>query len=197
MSPAKKTSSKPKLSANFKKKLGARLGQVSVKVGFVHALSIVLTSEQLKAILSGIEQMEAFDEYYVIPDTEETNWGTDIVACVVSTFGEDDDAFEPQISEKMKASMIKQGMEEELIQSVYWRVKCEATPSNALMVWMSDEQYEDLEYDTTYVFIGIQQTQWSTGTKAEGYKNYSTKEEVPEGVTAYETHSLKLIDFIG
>lgn len=193
----KKVSGKPKLSANFKKKLGERMGQVKVKVGFVHALSIILTNEQIQAILSGIEQLKAFDEYYEIPDTEDTEWGTDIVACVVSTFGEEDDAFEPQISEKMKKSMIKQGMEEELIQHVYWRVKCEATPSNALMVWMSEEQYEALDYETTYVFIGIQQTQWSTGTKSEGYKNYSTKEDVPEGVTSYETHSLKLIAFVG
>jgi len=186
---------KPKLSASFKKKLGERMGQVKVKVGFVHALSIVLLNEQIQAILTGIEQMESFEKYYIIPDAED--WGTDLVACVIATFGEEDEGFEPDISAKMKASMIKQGMEEDLIQHVYWRVKCEATPSNALMVWMSEEQYENLEYDTTYVFIGIKQIQWSSGTKAEGYKNYDSLESVPEGITAWENHSLKLVTFVG
>lgn len=199
MPTTKKSSPKPKLSANFKKKLGVRMGQVDIKVGFVNALSIKLTPEQLEAILEGIEQMDSFDSYYEIPDQD---WGTDLVACVVQTMGEEDEAFQAVDSKKMKASMIKAGIPEDLIQNVFWRIKCEATPNNALMTWMSGEQYEQLDYDTVYVFIGIRQKQWSVATgetDAAGkkiYKNYTSKDEVPEDATPWESHSLKLVEFI-
>ncbi len=196
----KKSSAKPKLTADFKKKLGVRLEQVTVKVGFVNALDITLTNEQLTAIMSGVEQLESFDQYLEIPDQD---WGTDLAACIVKVFAEDDEAFEPVESEKMKNSMIAQGMEEALIQHIFWRVKCEATPNNALMTWMGEKQYEQLEFEGTYIFIGILQKQWSvnTGQKdAAGkniYKNYPSEDKVPEGSTSWETHSLKLVDFIG
>lgn len=195
----KKSSAKPKLSANLKKKLGVRMGQVDIKVGFVNALSIKLTPEQLEAILVGIEQMESFDSYYEIPDQD---WGTDLVACVVQTMGEKDEAFQAVASEKMKKSMEKAGTPEELIQNVFWRIKCEATPNNALMTWMSEEQYELLEYDTVYVYIGILQKQWSVATGETDkagkkiYKNYTSKEECPDDANAWESHSLKLTEFI-
>ena len=189
----KASSKKPTLSADFKKKLGGRMEQVDIKVGFVNALSIKLTSEQLKAILTGLEVMESYNEYYDIPDQD---WGTDLVACVVQTMGEEDEGFQAVISEKMKKSMEKAGIEADLIQHIFWRIKCEATPNNALMTWMSDDQYQELDWETVYVFIGILQKQWSVGSKAEGYKNYTSEEEVPEGATAYESHSLKLVDFI-
>ncbi len=191
----KKASSKPKLSADFKKKLGGRMEQVDIKVGFVNALSIKLTPEQLKAILTGLELMEAYNEYYEIPDQD---WGTDLVACVVQTMGEDDEGFQAVISEKMKKSMEKAGMEADLIQHIFWRIKCEATPNNALMVWMSDEQYEQLDWETVYVFIGILQKQWSVKTEEttkDGkaiYKNF----DVEPAEKAFESHSLKLVDFI-
>lgn len=199
--PKKNSVKKPSLSADFKKKLGGRLEQVQVKVGFVNALEIKLTNEQLSAIMSGVEQMEAFDKYFDIPDQGE--WGTELVACVIQTFGEEDEAFEPVVSDKMKKSMMDQGLEVSLIQHIYWRVKCEATPNNALMVWMGEEQYADLEYEGTYIFIGILQKQWSvaTGETSKGgkkiYKNYQSEDQVPEGKTSWETHSLKLVDFIG
>lgn len=194
----KKPSAKPKLNANFKKKLGERLGQVAVKVGFVNALSIVLTNEQLELILKGIEEVDDQGQYYEIPDPGD--WGTNLAACIAVTFGEDDEAFEPVVSKKMRASMSAQGIPEDMIQDVYWKMKCECTPSNALMVWMSPDQFEQLEYNSLYVLIGILQKQWSvnTGDKDKNdkpiYKNYN---EEPEGVQSFESHSLKLVDFIG
>ena len=191
----KKASSKPKLSADLKKKLGGRMEQVDIKVGFVNALSIKLTSEQLEAILSGIEQMEEYNAYYFIPDQD---WGTELVACVVQTMGEEDEGFEAITSIKMKKSMEKAGVEADLIQNVYWRIKCEATPNNALLVWMSEEQYAALEYMTIYVFIGILQRQWSVKTEEttkDGkaiYKNYDSEPKEK----SFESHSLKLVDFI-
>ena len=195
----KNKSAKPKLSANLKKKLGVRMGQVDIKVGFVNALSIKLTPEQLEAILAGIELMKSFDSYYDIPDQD---WGTDLVACVVQTMGEEDEAFQAVNSKKMKASMEKAGTPDDLIQHVFWRIKCEATPNNALMTWMSEEQYEQLDYDTVYIFIGILQKQWSVATgetdKADKkiYKNYTSKEDIPEDAQPWESHSLKLVEFI-
>lgn len=195
----KKPSAKPKLSANLKKQLGERLGQVAVKVGFVNALSIQLTNEQLSAILQGIEEFDDASQYYEIPDPGD--WGTNLVAAVVVTFGEKDEAFEPVVSKKMKASMIQQGIEEDMIQDVYWKVKCECTPSNALMVWMSQDQYQQIEFESVYIFIGIIQRQWSVKTDQKDkagkpiYKNYT--EEPPEGEKGFESHSLKLVDFIG
>ena len=200
----KKASTKPKLSAEFKKKLGGRMEQVDIKVGFVNALSIKLTNEQIEAIILGMEQMESYDSYYEIPDQD---WGTDLVACVVQTMGEEDEGFEAITSVKMKKSMEKAGVEANLIQNVYWKIKCEATPNNALLTWMSEEQYAALDYLTIYVFIGIRQKQWSVkkldedGEVVKGkdgktvYKNYDKEPTDPE-VKAYESHSLKLVDFI-
>lgn len=191
----KKSSAKPKLSSTLKKKLGERMGQVDIKVGFVNALSIKLTPEQIEAILAGIEMMESFESYYEIPDQD---WGTDLFACVVQTMGEEDEAFQALTSAKMKASMIKAGTPEDLIQNVYWRLKCEATPNNALLTWMSEGQYEQLDYDTVYVLIGILQRQWSVATgevDKAGKKIYDNFEIKPEG-QSFESHSLKLVEFI-
>lgn len=200
MPPAKKVSGKPKLSADLKATLGERMGQVVVKVGFVNALSIQLTNEQLQAILDGVTAMGEFEKYYDIPDQE---WGTDLVACVVYTFPEDDEAFLPDKSEKMKAAMEKQGMEQDLIQWYFWKVKCEAPESNALLVWMSEEQFAQLDFDKTYIFIGILQKQVSgpsgevdkAGKKI--YREYNSMADVPEGATAWVNHSLKLVEFLG
>lgn len=195
----KKALGKPKLSPALKKQLGERLGQVVVKVGFVNALSIQLSNEELQAILDGVTQMEEFDQYYEIPDQ---GWGTELVACVVYTFPEEDEAFLPDESQKMKAAMEKQGLSKDEIQWYFWKMKCEATPNNALMVWMSEDQFTKLDFDKTYLFIGILQKQLSgpTGEVDKSgkkiYKTYANKDEVPEGQTVWENHSLKLVDFI-
>lgn len=197
----KASNKKPKLSAALKKSLGERMGQVTVKVGFVNALSILLANEQLQAILEGVTQMEEFDKYYEIPD--QGDWGTDLVACVVYTFPEEDEAFKPDSSEKMKAAMVKQKVDSEQIQWYFWKMKCEATPNNALMVWMSEAQYVSLEFDSTYVFIGILQKQLSgpTGEVDKAgkkiYQEYASEENIPEGKKAYWNHSLKLVDYMG
>ena len=190
-----KKKSKPKLPSDFKKDLNKRGKQVEVKFGgmVVNAASLSLTNEQLEAILTMVIQADD-PEVYILLEKSESIPTEDAVACIVTSFDAENELSEGDFKDKMDAYLASQEISADLRQSIFWAVKCEAAPNNLLRLWLTKDQYGEMDDDTTYIFIGVRERQWSQKNAKGGYDNYPY-EEKPEG-TCYESHTLKLIEFI-
>lgn len=201
--PKNTNSSKPKISKDIKQKLNSRMQEVNIKFGFTRHYEFKLDNADLETILTGMDQMGCFnenpDKYFSIPANGK-NIPENIVAVVVRT---PDDSQPARHSKRKNASEKKAGVEDKHIQDYLWDLICDGAPNNLLRVWMTKDQYAELQFNEVYVLIGILQVQFSKKktdeagnvVKDKAGKNIyvETTADDPEG---YENHSLQLIEFM-